>query len=285
MTQNRPLIAYREAKEKLGISGKPVIIGLYTFLKLSKGFEADQINEMIEKFLPVYVQMLQELEQEGVSWVQVDEPILVTSLTEQEMESVSEIYARLHQAAPKLNLMLQTYFEAVDHYEAIVRLPVQGIGLDFVHGREQNRQALKTHGFPADKILGAGLIDGRNIWRSHYEESIDFLAQHGGGHQDRKKAKNGRNHSIVNEKRQCLRDRRNCLSYLMKRTVILKQEIVFLLVRARSIYSNTNSSAGSPIIHIFIIIDLTVRVRLHFLQEFIPFGLPCFQAISRRLLA
>lgn len=174
LTENRPLIAYREAKEKLGIISKPVVVGLYTFLKLSKGYEADQLYEMIEKFLPVYVQMLQELEQEGVSWVQMDEPILGTSLTVEEMEWVSEIYARLHQAAPKLKLMLQTYFEAVDHYEAIVRLPVQGIGLDFVHGREQNLQSLKTYGFPKDKVLGAGLIDGRNIWRSDYGQILEL---------------------------------------------------------------------------------------------------------------
>lgn len=177
LIENRPLIAYREAKEKLGIIGKPVVVGLYTFLKLSKGYEANQLHEMIEKFLPVYAQMLQELEQEGVSWVQMDEPILATSLTVEEMEWVSEIYARLHQAAPKLKLMLQTYFEAVDHYEAIVRLPVQGIGLDFVHGREQNLQSLKTYGFPKDKVLGAGLIDGRNIWRSDYGQLLELSGE------------------------------------------------------------------------------------------------------------
>lgn len=59
LIENKPLAAYRFAKEQAGIEGKPVIVGLYTFLKLSKGFAADQIAEVAARFLPVYVQLLQ----------------------------------------------------------------------------------------------------------------------------------------------------------------------------------------------------------------------------------
>lgn len=175
LTENRPLIAYREAKEKLGIEGKPVIIGLYTFLKLSKGYDAKQLPQLIEQFIPLYAQLLKELEQEGVQWVQIDEPILVTSISEEEMQWVELIYARLNQAAPALNIMLQTYFEAVEHYEAVVALPVQAIGLDFVHGLEQNLKSLEQFGYPKDKLAGIGLVDGRNIWRSDYKQKLELL--------------------------------------------------------------------------------------------------------------
>lgn len=166
LTENKPLQAYREAKEKLGIDGKPVIVGPYTFLKLSKGYEPKQLPALILQIVPLYVQILQELAAEGVKWVQLDEPILVTSVTKDEMKTVAYIYEQLQEAAPQLQIMLQTYFETVEYYEEVTQLPVAGIGLDFVHGLEGNLQALTAKGFPADKVLGVGLIDGRNIWRS-----------------------------------------------------------------------------------------------------------------------
>ncbi|OAB45479.1 5-methyltetrahydropteroyltriglutamate--homocysteine S-methyltransferase [Paenibacillus glacialis] len=177
LTENRPLKAYQEAKEKLGIEGKPVLVGLYTFLKLSKGYEPDQIDDKIEQFLPIYTQIVQELAQEGVQWIQIDEPILVTSITKVDLERIRRIYTALHEAAPELNIMLQTYFEAVDHYEEIISLPVQGFGLDLVHGLEQNLQSIKKFGFPEGKTLGAGLIDGRNIWRSSLESPLQLLKE------------------------------------------------------------------------------------------------------------
>ncbi len=170
LTENRPLKAYREAKEKLGISGKPVIVGPYTFITLSKGYSRKELPAVILRLLPLYEQILRELQQEGVEWVQIDEPAFVTTLAEEELETIKYLYTRLHEAAPQLNIMLQTYFDAVDWYDELVALPVQGIGLDFVHGREQNAAHVKTHGFPADKVLGLGLVDGRNVWRSDLAE-------------------------------------------------------------------------------------------------------------------
>lgn len=177
LTENRPLKAYQEAKEKLGIEGRPVLVGLYTFLKLSKGYEPDQIDSLIEQFLPLYIQIVQELAQEGVQWIQIDEPILVTTITQVDLERIRRIYTALNEAAPELNIMLQTYFEAVDHYEEMILFPVQGFGLDLVHGLEQNLKSIRTFGFPEGKTLGAGLIDGRNIWRSNLDSPLQLLKE------------------------------------------------------------------------------------------------------------
>ncbi|UVI31737.1 5-methyltetrahydropteroyltriglutamate--homocysteine S-methyltransferase [Paenibacillus spongiae] len=177
LTENRPLAAYKEAKEALGIEGKPVLVGLLTFLKLSKGYDAAGIDAWIERLLPLYVQVVQELEREGVQWVQIDEPILVTSVSDQDIIRLKTIYEKLAEGAPKLKIMLQTYFEAVDSYEEIVKLPVDGIGLDFVHGGNGNLAALTKHGFPAGKLLGAGVIDGRGIWRADLEQKLDLMGQ------------------------------------------------------------------------------------------------------------
>ncbi|MFS0726111.1 5-methyltetrahydropteroyltriglutamate--homocysteine S-methyltransferase [Paenibacillus sp. 1P07SE] len=176
LTINRPLAAYREAKAELGIAGRPVLVGLYTFLKLSKGATDHELTGWIESLLPLYAQILQELEAEGVQWVQVDEPILSTTLAAEELERVRGIYEQLREAAPGVKLLLQTYFQSVDHYEAVAALPVAGIGLDFVHDGGRNLQAIAEYGFPADKVLGAGVIDGRGIWRADLESKLTQLA-------------------------------------------------------------------------------------------------------------
>lgn len=177
VTENKPLIAYREAKEKLGIEGKPVIVGPLTFLKLSKGYQASETDVWLERLIPLYVQVLQELANEGVQWVQIDEPIVVTKLSDSDYGRLRSIYETFAAAVPGLNILLQTYFESVESYEAIVKLPVQGIGLDFVHGGSANLASIKATGFPADKVLGAGIIDGRSIWKASLQEKLSVLEQ------------------------------------------------------------------------------------------------------------
>ncbi|CAH1208825.1 5-methyltetrahydropteroyltriglutamate--homocysteine methyltransferase [Paenibacillus plantiphilus] len=175
LTENKPLSAYRFAKTKAGIEGRPVIVGLYTFLKLSKGFPAAQLPEKIAQFLPVYVTMLQQLEAVGAAWVQIDEPSLVTDTNAEEFALVESIYDRISKEVPKLNIMLQTYFEAAEHYEKLIKLPVSGIGLDFVHDNGGNAASLAAHSWSADKWLGAGIIDGRNIWRADLDAKLAIV--------------------------------------------------------------------------------------------------------------
>lgn len=175
LTENKPLIAYREAKEKLGIEGKPVIVGPLTFLKLSKGYDKSETEAWLERLLPLYTQVLRELAEEGVQWVQIDEPVLVTELSKDDLQLLQNIYTTFADAVPNLNILLQTYFESVENYSDIITLPVQGIGLDFVQGLSGNLQSIKTNGFPADKILGAGIIDGRGIWKASLQEKLSLL--------------------------------------------------------------------------------------------------------------
>ncbi|WP_440119414.1 5-methyltetrahydropteroyltriglutamate--homocysteine S-methyltransferase [Paenibacillus sp. QZ-Y1] len=175
LTENKPLTAYREAKEKLGIEGKPVIVGPLTFLKLSKGYDKSETGAWLDRLLPLYVQVLQELAEEGVQWVQIDEPIVVTKLNDSDVQLLNKIYETFASAVPGLNIMLQTYFESVENYSDIVALPVQGVGLDFVHGLSGNIQSIQMSGFPTDKVLGAGVIDGRGIWKASLQGKLKLL--------------------------------------------------------------------------------------------------------------
>ncbi|CAM4035771.1 5-methyltetrahydropteroyltriglutamate--homocysteine methyltransferase [Bacillus manliponensis] len=172
LKENRPLRLYEEAKRELGIDGKPVILGPYTFLKLAKGYKEEQFHTILQKLISPYTQLLQELEEAGVQWIQIDEPIFV-SLTKEEIADAKNVYETLCKAAPNLSIMLQTYFDSVEeNYEEIITFPVAGIGLDFVHGREGNIRALSTYGFPSDKALGFGCVDGRNIWRADIDNIL-----------------------------------------------------------------------------------------------------------------
>ena len=175
LTGNRLLEAYAEAKEELGIEGRPVLVGPLTFVKLAKGYARCDLGAWTRRLLPLYVQVLRELAEAGVQWVQVDEPILSTNVTAEELALAEELYGQLVQEVPDLRLFLQTYFEAVEAYEKVVALPVHGIGLDFVHDRGLNLEAVLRHGFPAGKVLGAGLVDGRNIWACDPDDKLKVL--------------------------------------------------------------------------------------------------------------
>ncbi|WP_242225317.1 5-methyltetrahydropteroyltriglutamate--homocysteine S-methyltransferase [Bacillus cereus group sp. BfR-BA-01380] len=175
LKENRPLRLYEEAKQELGIDGKPVILGPYTFLSLAKGYKKEQFTTILKKLTEPYIQLLQELQDAGVRWVQIDEPIF-TSLSKQEVRIAKKLYETIRKAVPNLSIMLQTYFDSIEeNYEEVISFPVTGIGLDFAHGKEGNLRALLQHGFPSDKVLGVGCIDGRSIWRANLDEALSLF--------------------------------------------------------------------------------------------------------------
>lgn len=175
LTENRPLTYYKEAKEKLGIDGKPVILGPITYLKLAKGYEEKEFPRLLQVFLPLYIQLLKELEEAGATWVQIDEPVFGTNLSDDLIQHAHRTYQAIQEAVPTIKVILQTYFESVIAYKEVVKLPIKGIGLDFIHGN--SLELLKKYGFPKDKVLAAGVINGRNVWRSNLEERLSLLEE------------------------------------------------------------------------------------------------------------
>ena len=173
LVENRPLEFYKEAKEKLGIDGKPVILGPITYVKLSKGYENKDFKAVLDKFVPLYTQVLKELADAGAEWVQIDEPIFSTNDSDDVVKYAKEVYETFNKEVPGLKVLLQTYFERIFDYKEITSLPVEAIGIDFVHGESLDQ--LKESGFPADKVLAAGIVDGRNVWRANLEEKNALL--------------------------------------------------------------------------------------------------------------
>lgn len=173
LTENRALFYYEEAKRELGIDGKPVLVGPITYLKLAKG-NAD-FKGLLDQLVPLYGQVLKELQDAGATWVQIDEPYLATSFDKSELALFEEVYANFAKVASDLKIELQTYFESLDYFEDVVKLPVAAIGVDFVHDHGESIEALEKFGFPADKVLAAGVIDGRNVWRADLDAKLALL--------------------------------------------------------------------------------------------------------------
>lgn len=170
LTRNYLLNDFIEAKQELGLITKPTIIGPFTFVQLTKGYDRTSKAAFLLKILPLYSQVLRELVDAGAQWIQLEEPALVQTLSGDDVKLVQEIYKQLASAVPEAKMMLQTYFEALSAYEELSALPVAGIGLDFVHGAEENTEALRKYGFPQNKVLGIGIVNGRDIWRANLAE-------------------------------------------------------------------------------------------------------------------
>jgi 5-methyltetrahydropteroyltriglutamate--homocysteine methyltransferase len=159
--------------QTLGINAKPVLIGPLTYLFLGKEKHAGlrRLN-LLPKLIPVYQQILARLKAQGVEWVQIDEPVLALDLPQEWVDALAPTYETLTQSAPKI--LLATYFDSVEeHAERLKALPVAGLHIDLVRAPQQASSFLRN--FPEDKILSAGIVDGRNIWRCNIAAALQTL--------------------------------------------------------------------------------------------------------------
>ena len=169
------LSEYREALA-LGITTKPVLIGPFTLLKLIRFTGQTQISDVQNELVRAYAEILSQLVTEKVEWLQLDEPARVFDLTTEDIILFKAIYADLLPQKQTVKILLQTYFGDVrDIYTDLIQLDVDGIGLDFVEGRKTT-ELIETYGFPTDKKLFAGVVNGKNIWRNDYQKTLDILA-------------------------------------------------------------------------------------------------------------
>ncbi|QIM63569.1 5-methyltetrahydropteroyltriglutamate--homocysteine S-methyltransferase [Pasteurellaceae bacterium Orientalotternb1] len=159
----------REAKAA-GHKVKPVIVGPLTFLWLGKEKgEAFNRFELLNQLVPVYVDILNALATEGAEWIQIDEPALALDLPAEWVEAYKAVYAELSKVNAKL--LLATYFGSVaEHADLLKGLAVDGLHLDLIRAPEQ-LSAFADY----DKVLSAGVIDGRNIWRANLNQVLDVL--------------------------------------------------------------------------------------------------------------
>lgn len=159
----------------LGIKTKAVLVGPFTFLKLAKYNGKKNLFDFKEDIVNVYKDILEKFNEINGEWIQFDEPSLVTDLEESEINLFVSIYEELLKSKKDLKILLQTYFGDVrDGYKKITSLDFDGIGLDFLEGKE-TLKLIKKNGFPKEKLLFAGVVNGKNIWRNDYKKTLNIL--------------------------------------------------------------------------------------------------------------
>ena len=194
------LFAQVKEAQALDLQAKPVLVGPLTYLWLGKEKDLDSTHgevghrhdegctghgeaprhsgfdrlSLLPKILPVYAEILAKLAEQGVDWVQMDEPALVLDLPAEWLQALDQAYAQLSQGkTPKI--LLATYFESVaEHAARLKALPVAGLHLDLRRAPAQ-RDAFVAD-YPADKVLSLGVVDGRNVWRTDLDAALELLA-------------------------------------------------------------------------------------------------------------
>ncbi|RKY56578.1 MAG: 5-methyltetrahydropteroyltriglutamate--homocysteine S-methyltransferase [Candidatus Neomarinimicrobiota bacterium] len=149
--------------------GIPYLIGPFTFLKLSKGISSGIFKECLLSLVDVYIDLIKDFKE-----VHIDEPAFVMELPREEIIWIKKVYDRLGSRNHNINLF--TYYDSVDFLKDLYELPIKAIGLDFINGKE-NLISIREHGFPEGKILIAGIVNGRNIWRTDIGEAVEFLRE------------------------------------------------------------------------------------------------------------
>ena len=155
-----------------GVKAKPVIIGPVTYLALGKAKDESNKLALLDRLLPVYVQLLDTLAKAGVEWVQIDEPILVTELDADWQQAFKTAYQQLK--ATGVKLLVATYFgQLLENAALAASLPVAGLHVDAINDRDGVDALLKLLG--DEKVLSLGVINGRNIWKTDLTAVLDWV--------------------------------------------------------------------------------------------------------------
>ncbi len=155
-----------------GVKAKPVLVGPLTYLAIGKAKDDSDKLALLPALLSAYSQLLDALAGQGVEWVQIDEPILVTELDADWRLAFTLAYHRLK--ACRVKLLLATYFGQLQDNRALAAtLPVAGLHIDAINGFDDIAPLLDL--LPAETVLSLGVINGRNIWKTDLNAVLDWL--------------------------------------------------------------------------------------------------------------
>ncbi|HCU84568.1 MAG TPA: 5-methyltetrahydropteroyltriglutamate--homocysteine S-methyltransferase [Methylophilus sp.] len=166
------LLAQLAEAQAQNVKAKPVIVGPVTYLAIGKAKDASDRLALLPQLLVVYSELLEALAAQGVAWVQIDEPILVTELEAEWQHAFNLAYHQLKSS--RVKILLATYFgPLVDNQYLVANLPVAGLHIDAINARHEIVPLLAM--LPAHKVLSLGVINGRNIWKTDLNATLDWL--------------------------------------------------------------------------------------------------------------
>ncbi len=174
---DKPIAEFREAAGQ-GIHTRPVLLGPVTFLLLSKPASDAPAEfttlDLLDPLLEAYAAMLESLARAGADWVQLDEPAFVGDRTPQELSALSRAYERLSSCSDRPGLLVAGYFGGFgEALPVLASSAVEAIAVDVVAGAATEIPAVTGL---RDKTLVAGVVDGRNVWRTDLEHAATTCA-------------------------------------------------------------------------------------------------------------
>src|ERR1700742_4246689 len=174
LNPDKVLSELKEALEQ-GIPARPVVVGPVTFLLLSKAVNGGGAPiERLQELVPIYSELLALLADNGAQWVQLDEPALVTDISPDAPALAEAVYNALGKVTNRPAIYVATYFgDPGASLAGLARTPVEAIGVDLVYGADTAIAAVPEL---AGKTLVAGVVDGRNIWRTDLQAALAKLA-------------------------------------------------------------------------------------------------------------
>ncbi len=168
---SRLLGSLEEARAQ-GHEAKPVLVGPVTYLALGKSKDGSDPLALLPHLLPVYVELLDALADAGVKWVQIDEPLLVTELDARWRHALTHAYHELKRC--RVKLLVASYFGRLgENAYLAAHLPVAGLHIDAINGREDVLPLIGL--LPAHKVLSLGVVNGRNVWKTDLNATLDWL--------------------------------------------------------------------------------------------------------------
>ena len=179
LNSTKPFDEFTEAKA-LGITTTPVLIGPYTFLKLARNPQAEELEYdkgLVNAVAAVYAEVVAKFAELGAEWIQIDEPYLVLDKEPGDVELFKSLYTKILPARDgKIKVLLNTYFGHIaDVYETVNLLAFDGSGLDLNEGKDENLAAVEKFGVAESTTIFAGVVNGRNIWRNDYAVSLGLV--------------------------------------------------------------------------------------------------------------
>ncbi|EFY90339.1 methionine-synthesizing 5- methyltetrahydropteroyltriglutamate--homocysteine methyltransferase [Metarhizium acridum] len=171
----KPVVEFNEAKEA-GIKTRPVLVGPVSFLHLGKADRGQTVDpiDLLDKLLPVYEQLLVKLKEAGAETVQIDEPTLVFDLPAKTKAAFKPTYEKLASLGDKIpKLVFTTYFGDIVHNLDLLPKDIYAVHIDLVRNPEQLETVAAALG--PKTILSAGVVDGRNIWKTNFKRAIETV--------------------------------------------------------------------------------------------------------------
>ena len=169
-----------EVAKQAGVKVRPQIVGPLTLLLGAKAEQGSAEDfspvDRLDEFVAAYAQVLEQLAERGVEWVQLDEPGLTVDRADN--AKVAELAERTYRALaagekrPQI-LVTSPYGSLRENLPALLGTGIEALHLDLVHGVYSKAELESVSA--AGVHLVAGVVNGRNVWRADVRAALKTL--------------------------------------------------------------------------------------------------------------